>query len=91
MKQLNKNLLLWLVSSFLLSACFNGSDSDKDSNNSSNQLKELSRQMADSDPSMIIDPGALSTDIATLFGDADSAPVDVKDGDTVQSVINRID
>ena len=36
------------------------------------------------------DAAKLRSDISALFGDADSKPVAVEDGDTVQDVLNRL-
>ena len=81
------NTAILLSSALALSACFNSSD-----NNSAaeNKASALANKSADSAPDMIFDPSALTSDITKLFGSADADPIDVNDGDTVQSVIKRL-
>ena len=84
------NTLVLLSSALVLTACFNSSSSNNDSSATDNQVSTLANKSMDSDPDAIFDPGALASDISKLFGEADADPIDVKDGDTVQSVIKRL-
>ena len=84
------NPLVLLSSALLLTACFNSSR-DKNTDAAQNQASTLANKSADSAPDAIFDPGALTSDINKLFGTADADPIDVKDSDTVQSVIKRLD
>ncbi|PWQ96464.1 hypothetical protein [Leucothrix pacifica] len=83
------NAVILLSSTLILTACFNSS-SDKKTGATANQASSLANKSADADPGMILDPGALTSDITALFGAADADPVDVKDNDTVQTVIKRL-
>lgn len=83
------NTIVILSSALVLTACFNSS-SDKKTDAAVNEATSIAGKSADTDPTAIFDPGALTSDITSLFGSADSDPVDVKDSDTVKSVINRL-
>ena len=56
-------------------------------NADNNQLKELSSQKVDSEPSLLGNTTLLQDDINTLFNGVD--PVEVETGDSLQDVINR--
>ena len=81
------NTVILLSSALILSACFNSSDNDSAAEN---KASTLANKSADSAPDMIFDPDTLTSDITKLFGPADADPIDVNDGDTVQSVIKRV-
>lgn len=82
------NTIVILSSALVITACNNSNDKKTDA--AVNKATSIATQSADSDPTAIFDPGALTSDITALFGTADSDPVDVKDSDTVKSVINRL-
>lgn len=75
----------------LLSACNTGGDNGDHNGEIFNDLSALGNVSADGDPVQIIDPAALKQDIASLFGNADDAPlaVDCGETDTLQAVIDR--
>lgn len=56
-------------------------------NADNNQLKELSSQKVDSEPSLLGNTTLLQDDINTLFNGVN--PVEVETGDSLQDVINR--
>lgn len=84
------NTIVILSSALALTACFNSSSSDKKTDAAVNEATSIADKSADTDPTAIFDPSALTSDITSLFGSADSDPIDVKDSDTVKSVINRL-
>ncbi len=53
------------------------------------QLKALASQAADTEPSALGDATPLQNDINALFKGADTDPVEVEAGDSLQDVISR--
>ena len=54
-----------------------------------NQLRDLASQTADSEPTALGDAATLRSDINALFNGADTDPIEVETGDSVQDVLNR--
>ncbi|MEE9352257.1 MAG: hypothetical protein V3U78_08350 [Thiotrichaceae bacterium] len=53
------------------------------------QLKALASQAADNEPSALGDATTLKNDINALFNGADTDPIEVNEGDSLQDVISR--
>jgi hypothetical protein len=81
-----KLIMVCMVSLLGLSACFNNSSN---SNPAKNNIESFSQQNIDKEPVQIVDADLLKSDLNLIFGDADSEPKAVEDGDSVQDVIDR--
>ena len=81
-----------MVSLLGLSGCFNGSSKNGDTAISlaKDGVDVFSTQLKTDEALQIDDADKLNSDISTLFGERDSEPVAVKDGDTVQGIIDRL-
>ncbi len=77
-----------MVSLLGLSACNNGNFSNNN-NPAQTNVESFSSQNPDSKSIAIADAMMLKSDLNALFGDADSEPKAVEDGDSVQDVIDR--
>ena len=86
-----KAAIIICISLSTLQGCFNSSSSNNSGGGTmvENQLKTLSSPQADSEPGPIADATSLQNDISSLFSDADSEPVDIEDGDSLDDVFNR--
>lgn len=80
----------------LLTACGGDSDNTSSNNNGDNgggdtaqRLQDIAANDASDAPGAINAPADLQQDITALFGDANSDPVAVETGDTLQDVMNR--
>lgn len=78
--------LILIATSVICLGSFAGCHSSNNSTDD-NQLKALSSQKVDSEPSLLGNTTLLQDDINTLFNGID--PVEVETGDSLQDVINR--
>lgn len=84
MRYFNRKFWLACATALLLSAC---SDSDDNTSNAGGALQQFSNNTGESKE--IMDPDGLKQDLNSLFGVANSEPVAVNSGDSVQDVINN--
>jgi len=85
----NKHLAI-LAITLLMTACGGGGSSNNNNAPAPGiTLGSIAAQAANSDAVAITDNQTLVNDITAIFGDANSEPVEVEAGDTVQDVITR--